>query len=265
MSATILVVDDNPTNLKLASDALEFEGYNLLKAVDAEEAQVVLAATLPDLILMDIALPGMDGLTLTRKLKADARTRGIRIVALTAFAMIGDDQKALDAGCDGYITKPIDTRKLPDQVAGFLARAGGRARSKRLKILVVEDHAVELKLADLVLSSAGHDVSAVGAAEQAFAAIQERRPEVILLDLGLPGMDGLTLVRKLKAGPHTRGIPVVAVTSYPERYPKSVALAAGCDAYLMKPINTRELSDQLAAVAAGCAPGQLAGESKAPL
>ena len=128
MSAKILVVDDNPTNLKLVSDVLEFEGYDILKAVDAEEAQVVLAATLPDLILMDIALPGMDGLTLTRKLKAEEGTRGIRIVALTAFAMKGDDQKALDAGCDGHIPKPIDTRKLPDQVAGFLARASSQSR-----------------------------------------------------------------------------------------------------------------------------------------
>jgi CheY-like chemotaxis protein len=122
MSAKILVVDDNPTNLKLASDVLEFEGYEILKAVDAEEAQGVLADTLPDLILMDIALPGMDGLTLTRKLKVGERTQGIRIVALTAFAMKGDDQKALDAGCDGYITKPIDTRKLPGQVAEILQR-----------------------------------------------------------------------------------------------------------------------------------------------
>ena len=119
-AASILVVDDNPTNLKLVSDVLEFEGYDILKAVDAEEAQVILAETLPDLILMDIALPGMDGLTLTRKLKADERTRHIRVVALTAFAMKGDDQKALDAGCDGYITKPVDTRALPGQVAALL-------------------------------------------------------------------------------------------------------------------------------------------------
>jgi CheY-like chemotaxis protein len=121
VSAKILVVDDNPTNLKLVSAVLEFEGYDILKAVDAEEAQVVLATTLPDLILTDIALPGMDGLTFTRKLKAEGRTRDIRIVALTAFAMKGDDQRALNAGCDGYIAKPIDTRKLPGQVAGFLA------------------------------------------------------------------------------------------------------------------------------------------------
>jgi CheY-like chemotaxis protein len=120
MSAKILVVDDNPINLKLVSDLLEFEGHEILKAGDAEEAQIVLADTLPELILMDIALPGMDGLTLTRKLKAAERTRSIRIVALTAFAMKGDDQKAFDAGCDGYITKPIDTRALPEQVAAML-------------------------------------------------------------------------------------------------------------------------------------------------
>jgi len=119
----ILVVDDNATNLKLVSDLLAFEGHEILNAMDAEAAQVVLTNALPDLILMDIALPGMDGLTLTRLLKADARTRHIRIVALTAFAMKGDEQKALDAGCDGYITKPIDTRALPRDVAVILARS----------------------------------------------------------------------------------------------------------------------------------------------
>src|SRR5258708_4735956 len=126
----ILVVDDNLTNLKLVSDLLSFEGHEILNAMDAEEAQVVLTDTLPDLILMDIALPGMDGLTLTRLLKADERTRHIRVVALTAFAMKGDEQKALDAGCDGYITKPIDTRALPSEVAGILALAGAIDRGE---------------------------------------------------------------------------------------------------------------------------------------
>jgi len=116
----ILVVDDNVTNLKLISDLLACEGYAILNAMDAEKAQIILSDTLPDLILMDIALPGMDGLALTRLLKADPRTRHIHIVALTAFAMKGDDQKALAAGCDGYITKPIDTRTLPAVLAGIL-------------------------------------------------------------------------------------------------------------------------------------------------
>jgi CheY-like chemotaxis protein len=123
MTIQILVVDDNPTNLKLASDVLEMEGYSTVQAADAEEAQKMLAQTTPDLILMDIALPGMDGLTLTRKLKADEKFKHVPIIALTAFAMKGDDQKALDAGCDGYITKPIDTRKLAQQVAECLRKS----------------------------------------------------------------------------------------------------------------------------------------------
>jgi len=122
MSARILIVDDNPINLKLASQVLEVEGCTVDQARDAEQAQELLQHMTPDLILMDIALPGMDGLTLTRKLKTDEKLRHIPVVAMTAFAMKGDDRKALDAGCDGYITKPIDTRKFPQQVAAFLRR-----------------------------------------------------------------------------------------------------------------------------------------------
>jgi two-component system, cell cycle response regulator DivK len=116
----ILIVDDNPTNLKLASDVLGFDGYEILNASDAESAQEIIRSTPPDLILMDIALPGMDGLTLTRLLKAGEATRHIVVVALTAFAMKGDDARAREAGCDGYITKPIDTRTLPNAVADYL-------------------------------------------------------------------------------------------------------------------------------------------------
>jgi two-component system, cell cycle response regulator DivK len=122
MSARILIVDDNPINLKLAADVLAMAGYDVERAVDAEHAQALLKRNVPDLILMDIALPGMDGLTLTRKLKADDNLKQVQVVAMTAFAMKGDEQKALDAGCDGYITKPIDTRKLAEQVGAFLRR-----------------------------------------------------------------------------------------------------------------------------------------------
>ena len=116
----ILVVDDNPTNLKLACSVLEMSGYAVEGACDAEAAIRLVDKTAPELILMDIGLPGMDGLTLTRKLKAEEKTRKIRIVALTAFAMKGDEESLLAAGCDGYICKPIDTRALAGQVAGYL-------------------------------------------------------------------------------------------------------------------------------------------------
>jgi CheY-like chemotaxis protein len=129
MSAFVFVIDDNPVNLKLVCDVLESDGYTVGRAVDAEEAQEILATASPDLILMDIALPGMDGLTLTRKLKSEAKWRHVPIVALTAFAMKGDAEKAREAGCDGYITKPINTRTLSQQVADVLRKAADEKRS----------------------------------------------------------------------------------------------------------------------------------------
>ena len=120
---TILIVDDNAANLKLARVVLEEEGYDVKTAIDAEEALRVLEHSQPRLILMDIQLPDIDGLDLTRRLKADPRFKGVVIVALTAYAMKGDRAKALAAGCDGYITKPIDVDELPKTVARHLGGA----------------------------------------------------------------------------------------------------------------------------------------------
>ena len=121
--AKILMVDDNPGNMKLLSFILGKQGYEVRIAGDAEQALSVLEEFKPRLILMDVQLPGMDGLELTRRLKADPAYADVVIVAVTASAMKGDEQQALAAGCDGYITKPIDTRLMPVLVAGYLATA----------------------------------------------------------------------------------------------------------------------------------------------
>jgi CheY-like chemotaxis protein len=117
----ILIVDDNAVNLKLMRVLLTGEGYAVRTAADAEEALVTLREFAPRLIVMDIQLPGMDGLALTRKLKADPATSGAIILGLTAYAMKGDEQRVLEAGCDGYLSKPIDTRTFPALVARYLA------------------------------------------------------------------------------------------------------------------------------------------------
>jgi CheY-like chemotaxis protein len=122
---SILIVDDNEVNLRLAQWLLASEGFTVRVANDAEEAFGVLREFRPRLILMDLQMPGMDGLTATRKLKADPETRDILVIALTAFAMSGDRERALEAGCEGYVTKPIDTRTLPGLIAGYLAAAPG--------------------------------------------------------------------------------------------------------------------------------------------
>jgi len=121
----VLIVDDNPANLKLARVVLRGEGYDLRTATDAEDALEVLKTFQPRLILMDVQLPGMDGLELTRRLRTDPAMAGTLIIGLTAYAMKGDEERVLAAGCDGYVAKPIDTRELPAVVAEYL-RQGRR-------------------------------------------------------------------------------------------------------------------------------------------
>jgi CheY-like chemotaxis protein len=122
MTANILVIEDNPSNLKLVRICLEKRGYTISAASDAEEGLEFLKSNQPDLILMDLQLPGMDGWQLASLLKKNPQTQNIPIIALTAYAMKGDELKAASAGCDGYITKPFDTRTLGQTISDFLER-----------------------------------------------------------------------------------------------------------------------------------------------
>ena len=119
----ILVVEDNPANRMLIEAVLQADGYRVNTARTAPEALASIQADRPDLILMDIQLPGQDGLSLTRQLKSDPAQAGIPVVAMTAHAMTADRQRSLDAGCVGYIAKPFDTRLIGSQIEGFLGRA----------------------------------------------------------------------------------------------------------------------------------------------
>ena len=120
----ILIVDDNPANMKLISFVLKSRGYAVRTASNAKEALAEIAWFPPRLVLMDIQLPDIDGLELTRRLKAEPATRAIIVVAVTAYAMAGDEEKARHAGCNGYITKPIDTRTLAATVDLYLNPPG---------------------------------------------------------------------------------------------------------------------------------------------
>ena len=121
-SQSVLLIEDNLMNMELATDLLETAGFQVLKAERAEDGIAIAATQQPDIILMDIALPGMDGLEATRRIKQDARTARIPIVALTASVMRGDDNRARLAGCCGYIAKPINTRQFAKTVASFIEK-----------------------------------------------------------------------------------------------------------------------------------------------
>jgi two-component system cell cycle response regulator DivK len=119
--ATILIIEDNPANMKLATFLLQSVGHEVLSALDAEQGLTLALARKPELILMDIQLPGMDGLEASARLKRDEATRTIPIIALTALAMKGDEERIRAAGCDGYIAKPIQYRAFLSTIAAHLA------------------------------------------------------------------------------------------------------------------------------------------------
>lgn len=122
----VLVVEDNPMNLELVSDLLQANGFAVHHAPTAERGLILARTLMPDLILMDVSLPGLDGLQATKALRAYPATRNLTIVALTAHAMRGDEDLALKAGCDGYLAKPIDTRSFANRIAAFIAAANAR-------------------------------------------------------------------------------------------------------------------------------------------
>jgi two-component system cell cycle response regulator DivK len=119
----ILIIEDNPMNMELTTDLLKVSGYIVIQAETAEQGIKMAQSQKPDLIIMDIGLPVMDGLSAVEILKKDGKTKDIPILALTSYAMKGDREKILEAGCEGYLAKPIDTRKFADEVKAILKKA----------------------------------------------------------------------------------------------------------------------------------------------
>ena len=120
MNKRILIVEDSPQNMRLMEMTLKAKNYTLLKATDGEEALDMATRERPDLIIMDVQLPKLNGLEVTRKLRDTLEFSHIPIIAITAFAMKGDKERAIEAGCDAYLSKPIDTRQLPGMIAEML-------------------------------------------------------------------------------------------------------------------------------------------------
>ncbi len=131
MKEKILVVEDNPQNMRLLEMVLRVEEYNLVKATDGEQALEVAKSEKPDLILMDISLPRMSGLDVTRKLREEPEFKNTPIIGITAFAMKGDREKVIESGCTIYMSKPVNTLALPEVVAELIVRSRQAERESR--------------------------------------------------------------------------------------------------------------------------------------
>jgi PAS domain S-box-containing protein len=247
----ILVVDDNPTNLLLITEVLTWEGCVVEPASDAASAQAMLSRRQPDLILMDIGLPGMDGLTFTRQLKADARTRSIPIAAVTASAMKGDDERVFAAGCDAYVTKPIDAHALIQTIARLLKRPISTrsivnptpatvprpsAQADAEHVLIADDFAPNRLLLRDILEADGFRVSESSDGVEALAVLEREPVDAVVSDVLMPNIDGFRLCMEIRRNPRLKSMPFIVYTStYSSSADKALAEKVGADHYLVKP------------------------------
>jgi CheY-like chemotaxis protein len=238
----ILVVEDNERNRKLVADVLEFAGMRVISAANAADGVAAAIENGPDLVLMDIGLPDSDGIVALEKLRADARTSRIPVVAVTAYAMSGDRQSILDRGFDGYIPKPIDVKAFPSQVERYLARAEEETivEPDEMRILVVDDTPANARLLAGMLEPRGYRVVTAERGQEALRLVSTQRPHLVLLDVQMPDIDGYEVCRRIRSDPETATLPIVMVTAS-VGHERLQALEAGADDFVTKPFNQAEL------------------------
>ena len=246
----VLVVEDHPANLKLTREILRLLGCRISEVCKAEDAFRVIEEENPNLVLMDIQLPGMDGLTATRILREEMGLKDLPVIGVSAMAREGDREKAFEAGCCEYITKPIDTRKFMELLRHFLTNKKYQPASDvhrkgnpvdRRRILVVDDNPTNVKLLKTILPEDKYEIleafDGVAAVDTAFT----RLPDLIFLDIMLPDLDGYEVMKLLKENADTSHIPVILVTALEDTSEKVRGLEAGAEEVLIKPVNRAEV------------------------
>ena len=244
--ARILIVEDNPMNMELATLLIEKAGHSVIQAKDAQSGLRISRTELPDLILMDVQLPGMSGLEATVLLKASPATKSIPIIALTALAMSGDEELCLAAGCDDYISKPLRYKVLWAAVEKHVIQPQSLNRkidmnNRPRKVLIVDDEHFNRELLKVMLEYEGYIIQTVNGGEEALKSVEQDPPDLILLDIMMPGLNGNIVAERLKLNPETMYIPIIMVTSIDEHAAKLTALKVGADDFLTKPIDRAEL------------------------
>ena len=231
MTARILIIEDHPDNMELMLCLLNAFGHIVLPAVDGEKGLDIARRELPDLILCDIHLPNMDGYGVLQHLKCEPALRRIPVIAITALAMVGDRQKVLTAGFDGYLGKPIEPELFVGQVEKFMRadlrsaprtfdpdpappeRAAQGSSVPHSRILVIDDMLSNREFIRCALEPCGHHVILASSAQNAMARARESDFDLILCDLHMPDEDGISFIRNVKADPRLQAIPFVFISA----------------------------------------------------
>ena len=258
---TVLIIEDNILNLKLVKTLLIFGQYKVLEADSAEKGLAIIRKDLPNMVLMDIQLPGMDGLEATRIIKNDPTLKHIPIVAITACAMDGDEEMIRGAGCDDYISKPIEAlnfvqrisdilktqsinKNLPDEVKPQNIRTKNLISYKK-KILIVDDEPRNIKLLQAQLFKNKYEVLEAYSGKTALEMVYSQSIDLILLDVMMPEINGYEVTSRLKNNPDTSDIPIILVTALDQTEHKIQGLNSGADEFLSKPVDRTELNTRV--------------------
>lgn len=265
MKARILIIEDNAENSDLMSYLLAAFGHEPVIAATGEDGLAAAAAKRPDLVICDIHLPGIDGYAVARRMKTDAALREIPLVAVTALAMVGDRERVLAAGFDGYVTKPIDPEAFVPRVEEWLNREPGpRApapppapapavaartrRSDQKLILVVDDQPVNLSLGRCILEPIGYSVTTTSGIIKALSLARETPPDLIISDVRMNDGNGFDFIREAKADPVLRDVPFLFITStHCDEESRALALSLGARRFLFRPIEPQMLLAEISA------------------
>ena len=253
--ARMLVIEDNPASLELMAYLLTAFGHTPLLASDGAQGLEAARRETPDLIVCDMQLPRMDGYAIMRQLKAWPETRAIPVIAVTALAMVGDRDRIIAQGFDGYISKPLVPETFVAQVETFLdparyqssalpslAPATTEAASLRVQsrasILVVDDSPLNRELMRSIFEPFGYTVIAAAGVSEAIRLARERRPDLIVSDLHMPEQSGFDLIRALKTDPQLCAIKIIihSATVMSEKDGRE-ALRLGALKFLMRPLD----------------------------
>jgi two-component system cell cycle response regulator len=261
MPERILLIEDHPTNLELMSYLLQALGYEPIAARDGAEGVEAAHRDPPDLIICDVQLPVLSGYEVARLLKSDPVLRKIPLVAVTALAMVGDRDKVLTAGFDGYIPKPINPETFVQSLKEFLHLSGpvpapapaaapvemGDPRAALdIVVLVVDNQSLNIELARSILEPNGWRVIAAKGIDDALRAVRRERCDLILSDVCMNGESGYEFIAAVKSDPRLAAIPFVFITSTMTAEKDRVrGLALGARRFLFRPIEPSQLLAEL--------------------
>ncbi len=231
----ILLIEDNEHNRKLAAFLLERHGYKVVLATSGTEGIELALQTHPALVLLDIQLPEMDGYAVARTLRANPKLNAIPIIAVTACAMVGDREKAIEAGCHGYIEKPINPLTFVTEIERFLP-SSSKSVAPKIRVLLIDDKDENIYMLRALLQGNGFIVDEAHHGAEALSKARVIRPDLVITDLLMPVMDGYTFLRHWKADEQLTIIPVVVYTAtYTDPKDERLALDSGADAFIIKP------------------------------